>query len=133
MNKSAHWALLCQTQPTYRQLWDEGRGPGQRQPQPGTAPVVSLKPPGGPGTELKRILSWFGINDQGGCACKDRARRMDAWGCDLCEERLDIILKWLRQEAKRRSLPFNEWGARQLVKVAIGRSRAKASAEYETH
>ena len=27
--KTAHWHMLCKTQPSYRQAWDEGWGPGQ--------------------------------------------------------------------------------------------------------
>lgn len=27
--KTAHWHFLCQTRDDYRQLWEEGRGPGQ--------------------------------------------------------------------------------------------------------
>ena len=31
--KTEHWHMLCQTRSDYFQLWEEGRGPGQKQPQ----------------------------------------------------------------------------------------------------
>jgi hypothetical protein len=80
---------------------------------------------GGPGTELKRILSWFGIRENSKCPCADRAARMDRWGPELCEERMGTILKWLRQESKRRGLPFNAWLAEKVVRLAIRRAVAR--------
>jgi hypothetical protein len=125
VNKTAVWVRLCQTNPRYFLAWEEHRGPGQEDK------TLSAKPqpraPGGPGTELKAILSWWGIREDGKCPCADHARRMDAWGPELCEERMPVILKWLRQESRRRSLPFNRWLAERVVRLAIRRAGARRS------
>jgi hypothetical protein len=52
---------------------------------------------------------------------------MDRWGADECERRLDEIVGWLRDEAARRSLPFVELIARQVVLLAIRRARNAAA------
>jgi hypothetical protein len=36
----------------------------------------------GPGCQLRRTLSWWGIRDDGKCGCDSFAAQMDAWGCD---------------------------------------------------
>jgi len=80
---------------------------------------------GGPGTELKKILSLLGIKPEKGCACAKRARYMDRMGCDWCEENMDTIVRWLKEEHERRKLlvPFSDLIARQVVKLAIKRAR----------
>lgn len=78
---------------------------------------------GGPGTELKKLLGWFGIKEAGSCRCKSRAALMDSRGIKWCEENIDTILSWLQQEAKARHLPFVFIGAKQMVKLAIWKSK----------
>lgn len=78
----------------------------------------------GPGTELKKLLSWLGIHATPTCACNARARDMDLRGCDWCEANQGEILAWLREEAGRRGLPFVELMAAGLVRLAIRRARA---------
>ncbi len=88
------------------------------------APLATSVPrsAGGPGTELKKILSWFGIRDRGGCGCTDRARRMDQWGSRGCRQNLDTILDWLQGEARRRGIPYVRCVARLAVLSAISRA-----------
>ncbi len=88
---------------------------------------------GGPGTELKSLLSdWLGFTAEPGCACERRALVMDMWGPDECERRIDEIVGWLREEhSKRRDagetrLPWTDFGATQLVKLACRRARTKS-------
>jgi len=50
---------------------------------------------------------------------------MDQWGCDKCEERIDEIVGWLREEAAKRQLPFVDMAGRILVKRAIKNARRK--------
>jgi hypothetical protein len=95
------------------------RAGGENKPIPAVAP-----PTRGAGTELKRILSKIGIR-QGGCSCNRRARQMDAYGIEWCEENMPTILGWLREEATRRKLPFVEVAARLVVNAAIRRAKAK--------
>jgi len=80
---------------------------------------------GGPGTELKRLLGRFFIRTQGGCNCDQRAAVMNEEGSDWCEEHVEVIVGWLRDEAKRRHLPFVDAAGRMLVRRAIRSARRK--------
>lgn len=96
-----------------------------------TVPPVPPPPPApasGPGTELKALLKdWLGIQASPNCSCNARARQMDEWGPDLCEENLPTIVSWLEEQAKARKLPFVRFAAEQAVKLAIRRARKKAA------
>lgn len=81
----------------------------------------------GPGTELKKLLSLVGITASPTCSCNARARQMDELGCEWCEENLDLIVGWLRQEATNRGLPFLDVAGRVLVKRAIRQARKHAA------
>jgi len=82
---------------------------------------------GGPGTELKKILSgWpFYITASADCSCNQVAALMDEWGADECEtsQKSDYVLAALRENAMRRGLPFLDIAGRLLVKRAIANSR----------
>lgn len=94
-------------------------------------------PTSGPGTELKKLLARIGIKATPNCSCNAKARRMDleesqrpGW----CEEHVDEIVGWLREEAGKRKLPFLDALGRVLVRRAIRNarkeeSRAKAAKE----
>jgi hypothetical protein len=85
-----------------------------------------LNPPAfGPGTELKKLLSWVGIRATEGCQCDDRALLMDIMGADEVEERLSEVVGWLEEEAADRGLPFVRTVAELAVKQAIRNSRRK--------
>lgn len=85
-------------------------------------------PASGPGTELKALLKdWLGIQASPNCSCNARARQMDEWGPDLCEQNMATILEWLEEQAKARKLPFVRFAAEQAVKLAIRRARKKAA------
>jgi len=79
----------------------------------------------GPGTELKKLLAgWpFRIVAKPTCSCNAKARAMDAKGCEWCEENLDTIVGWLREEAAKRKLFFVDLAGRMLVKRAIRNAR----------
>lgn len=87
--------------------------------------------PGGPGTELKALLKTIGIVAKANCACNQRARVMDEQGCDWCEEHIDEIVGWLREEAGRRKLPFVDAAGRMLVRRAIRNARKAEPASPE--
>lgn len=94
-----------------------------REPKPGfvsTQPTVTTS---GPGTELKKLLSKIGITSTPTCSCNARAKKMDEWGPDECEKRIDEIVGWLKEEADKRGLPFIEMAGRILVRRAISNSR----------
>jgi hypothetical protein len=82
-----------------------------------------VKPKGGVGTELKKLLGYVGIVAVGNCNCNRHAKEMDTKGPDWCEQNLDTITGWLKQEASLRRLPFSAMVARRVVKIAIHRAR----------
>jgi hypothetical protein len=91
-------------------------------------PAAAEPPAGGPGSELKVLLkNWLGITANPNCSCNAKARQMDEWGCEVCEQRIEQIVDWLGDEARRRKLPFMRMAATQLVKLAIRRARKAAS------
>jgi hypothetical protein len=48
---------------------------------------------------------------------------MNEQGNDWCEQNIDTIVGWLRDEAKRRGLPFVDMIGRIMVTRAIKKSR----------
>jgi hypothetical protein len=84
-------------------------------------------PTSGPGTELKALLKTVGIVASPTCSCNKRARVMDEKGCDWCDEHIDEIVGWLREEATKRGLPFLDAAGRLLLKRAIRNARKAAS------
>jgi hypothetical protein len=81
----------------------------------------------GPGAELRKLLSRIGITAAPNCSCQRHANEMDARGCDWCEDNLDTIVGWLREEATKRGLPFLDAAGRILVRRAISNARRAAA------
>lgn len=77
----------------------------------------------GPGTELKKLISWFFVPDDSSCKCNDRIAKMNKWGPDGCEERMDTIVRWLKHSAATHNVPFQETVVRMLIKRAISNAR----------
>ena len=90
----------------------------------GTAESSSTAP-SGPGTELKKLISWFYSPDKRKCKCRTRIQKMNQWGPDECEQRMETILRWLKHSAKIAKIPFFRPIAMKLVQTAINRSRLK--------
>lgn len=65
---------------------------------------------GGPGTELKRLLSYVKLlpEDNGTCDCEWHVSEMDYWGSEECRKRIDEICEWLIDQAKKRGLMWNK-------------------------
>ena len=78
---------------------------------------------GGPGTELHKILGRLGLSPVEGCKCKGRARKMDEWGPDICEDRINEIVGWMEEEARKRKKWFVRWPAKTIVLIAINKAR----------
>jgi hypothetical protein len=53
---------------------------------------------------------------------------MDSWGPDECSkpERIDEVVKVMREEAAARGLPFLDVAGRMLVRRAIANARKKS-------
>lgn len=114
---------------SYRRLWDEQA----------SNPVEDKKifmqrmeraereqpTPDGPGTELKKLLAKVGIHATPNCKCTKHMKVMNTKGPEWCEENIEDILDWLKEETNRRNLPFVRSIARRIVKYAIKRSVKK--------
>ena len=86
-------------------------------------PITVDADPDGPGTVLSNMLSFIGINSSANCSCKRHAIEMNQRGPDWCENNIDTIMQWLKEESVKRKLPFVESIARLIVKRAISTSR----------
>lgn len=95
----------------------------------GPEPEVQPAPIGeGPGTELKKLLSRFGLGANEGCACSSRAKTMNELGTEWVSNNVDTVVGWLREEAMRRRMPFVRAIARLLVKWAVRNARRSSAA-----
>lgn len=104
---------------------------GSPQGQPAPAPAQPPSDGTGPGSQLKRYLSSIGIKASPNCSCNARAQYMDFMGTVWCENNIDTIVGWLKEEAEKRKLPFLDWPARKLVKKAIAASKKAQAKQYE--
>ena len=89
------------------------------------------RPSDGPGTELKKLLKKFGIHSQANCSCNKRADEMDNQGNDWVEENIDIVVDWMKEEARKRKLPFLKTAGKILVRKAVANSRKKQAARLK--
>lgn len=65
---------------------------------------LSVKPRGLPGTELKKLISWFGFKGDNGCGCSEHAAKMDHLGPQWCKDNIDTIVGWMVESAKKKSV-----------------------------
>lgn len=79
--------------------------------------------PNGPGTILTNMISTMGIKSTPNCSCRRHAIEMNDKGPDWCEENMNTILGWLKEESSKRHLPYIESVASLVVKRAIKTSR----------
>lgn len=102
--------------------------------QEGHGTAEDMKSLGGPGTELKALLGGWPLRFKPSkdCKCKDRAARMDRLGIEWCEQNIETISGWLREEANKRHIPYSELMGKALIKKAIRRARKKAAAAMPT-
>jgi hypothetical protein len=75
----------------------------------------------GAGTELSRVLGWFGYKPTPGCKCKDKAHAMNIKGIEWCKTNEKLIVDWLAEEHKKSGtkLPFYPPLVRMLVKTCV--------------
>lgn len=86
-------------------------------------PVTLEEDPHGPGTLLSGMIKALGIVMTEGCSCRRHAIEMNKKGNDWCEENIDTIVSWLREEAIKRNLPFIDAIGKLMIKRAIKKSR----------
>jgi hypothetical protein len=93
-----------------------------------TVPVPEMC---GPGCQLKRLLGWVRIKDDGSCGCDAHAAEMDAKGADWCESAKGeaTILGWLREASAQRFplVPWVDAPARLLIRQAIQLARLESA------
>lgn len=86
-------------------------------------PRTMEEDPNGPGTTLSKMIKSLGIVMSDSCSCRRHALEMNAKGNDWCEQNIDTIVGWLRDEANRRGLPFVDMIGKLMVSRAIKKSR----------
>jgi hypothetical protein len=86
-------------------------------------PRTMEEDPNGPGTQLAKMIKSLGIVMSDSCSCRRHALEMNAKGNDWCSENIDTVVGWLREEAKRRGLPFVDMIGKVMVNRAIKKSR----------
>lgn len=109
---------------------DDAAMPAAAEPERATDSPPPPPEIGGPGTELKALLSFLGFASTPTCSCNARARAMDeneAKEPGWCEANIETILDWLKEQADSRGLPFFRAGAKVLVRRAISNARRKAA------
>lgn len=86
-------------------------------------PRTMEEDPNGPGTVLSTMIKTLGIHMSDSCSCRRHAIAMNEKGNDWCEQNIDTVVGWLREEAKRRGLPFVDMIGKVMVNRAIKKSR----------
>jgi hypothetical protein len=79
--------------------------------------------PNGAGTILTGMISALGIKSSSTCSCRRHALEMNEKGNDWCDQNIDTIVSWLKEESSKRGLPFVETVGRMMVNRAISKSR----------
>lgn len=85
--------------------------------------TLEQQDPNGPGTKLSEMLEKIGIKSTPNCSCKARAKMMNEKGYEWCEQNIDTIVGWLKEEAQKRKLPFIDMAGKIIVKRAISLSK----------
>lgn len=86
-------------------------------------PKTMEEDPNGPGTVLSKMIKSMGIVMSDSCSCRRHAIEMNTKGNDWCEQNMDTIVGWLREEANRRGLPFVDMIGKLMVGRAVKKSR----------
>jgi hypothetical protein len=79
------------------------------------------------GTHLKKLISYFGVSDNGCGGCKGHAADMNKKGVVWCKANKEIIVGWMAEEAFKRGIPFIRTLAYPLVDLAIRNAEAEAA------
>jgi hypothetical protein len=58
---------------------------------------------------------------------------MNEKGPDWCDQNMDTILSWLKEESGKRGLPYVEMVAKAMVQRAINKSRRLLQKEQEAN
>jgi hypothetical protein len=86
-------------------------------------PKTLEESPNHSGTVLAKMIKSVGIFMTDSCSCRKHALEMNEKGNDWCEQNIDTIVGWLREEATKRKLPFVDAIGKLMVNRAIKKSR----------
>jgi len=86
-------------------------------------PKTLEQDPNGPGSILTDMIKSLGISSSSSCSCRRNALEMNEKGPAWCEENVETILSWMREEAKKRGLPFLDMVGKAMIQRSINRSR----------
>lgn len=81
--------------------------------------------PDGAGSILSNFLKKIGITSTPNCLCRQRAIEMNEKGSEWCLQNVETIVQWLKEEADKRQLLYQDWCIKALVNRAIKRSIKK--------
>lgn len=81
--------------------------------------------PNGAGTILSNFLKKIGITSTPTCKCRQRAIEMNEKGNDWCLQNVETIVEWLKEEADKREMIYQDWCIRALVNRSIKRAIKK--------
>ena len=95
----------------YRQFWDHPNRPKRTRKRLDYQSV-------GPGTQLKKMLSWF-YKPSANCKCDARVKQMNSWGAAGCRMHTEEILGWLQESAAEKGIPAPRWALARLLETAI--------------
>ena len=79
-------------------------------------------------TQLEKLWNEVHAMHQKLTAEKNPVKRMalmDTRGPDWCEDNIDTIAGWLREEAKHRKMPFIRYAAVKIIRRAIRKARSQ--------
>ena len=79
--------------------------------------------PNGPGSILTNMIKSIGIKSSSSCSCRRHALEMNDNGPEWCEQNISTIVSWLREESKKRGLPFVDAVGKMMVNRAIAKSK----------
>jgi hypothetical protein len=89
--------------------------------------------PNGPGSILTGMISTLGIKSSSSCSCRRHALEMNEKGPDWCDQNMETILSWLKEESQKRGLPYVEMVAKAMVQRAINKSRRLLAQETKAN
>ena len=79
--------------------------------------------PYGPGSILASMFSMIGIKSTPTCSCRRHALEMNKNGIEWCEENIDTICGWLKEECEKRKIPYVDTVAKMVVNRAINKAK----------
>jgi hypothetical protein len=86
-------------------------------------PPTLEEDPNGPGTILSQTIKSIGITMTPNCKCMYHAIMMNKNGVDWCQQNLETILGWIKEECENRKIPFVKPIVSIIVNQAINKSR----------